>query len=90
MKAISRRISRLEKKLAPQTDSPGPSMVEILRERRRRRLEAEGERLEEPPPMPIPVGAGRSRSVVEILNYGRRLAYERKLAALLPQSDARG
>ena len=83
MKALKRRIRRLEQRLAPQPASKGPSPVDILRERRRRRLEAAGQPIEEPAPMSIPVGPGRPRTVVEILRYGRQLAYERNRAALL-------
>jgi len=43
MKALKRRIRRLEQRLAPQPASKGPSAVDILRERRRRRLEAAGQ-----------------------------------------------
>jgi hypothetical protein len=73
MKALKRRIRRLEQRLAPQPASKGPSAVDILRERRRRRLEAAGQPIEEPAPAQLASGAGRPRNVVEIL----RQAYER-------------
>jgi hypothetical protein len=73
MKALKRRIRRLEQRLAPQPASKGPSAVDILRERRRRRLEAAGQPFEEPAPAQVAGGSGRPRSVVEIL----RQAYER-------------
>jgi hypothetical protein len=66
MKALKRRICRLEQRLAPQPASKGPSPVDILRERRRRRLEAAGQPFEEPPAQ-VTSAADRPRSVVEIL-----------------------
>ena len=71
MKALKRRIRRLEQRLAPQPASKGPSAVDILRERRRRRLEAAGQPFEEPAPAQLTSGAGRPRSVVEILRQAR-------------------
>jgi hypothetical protein len=71
MKALKRRIRRLEQRLAPQPASKGPSAVDILRERRRRRLEAAGQLIEEPAPAQLTRGAGRPRSVVEILRQAR-------------------
>ena len=71
MKALKRRIRRLEQRLAPQPASKGPSVVDILRERRRRRLEAAGQPIEEPAPARLVSGAGRPRSVVEILRQAR-------------------
>ena len=73
MKALKRRIRRLEQRLAPQPASKGPSAVDILRERRRRRQEAAGQPIEEPAQAQVASGAGRPRNVVEIL----RQAYER-------------
>jgi hypothetical protein len=71
MKALKRRIRRLEQRLAPQPASKGPSAVDILRERRRRRLEAAGQPIEEPAPTQVTSGAGRPRNVVEILRQAR-------------------
>jgi hypothetical protein len=71
MKALKRRIRRLEQRLAPQPASKGPSAVDILRERRRRRLEAAGQPIEELAPAQVASGAGRPRSVVEILRQAR-------------------
>ena len=71
MKALDRRICRLEQRLAPQPASKGPSAVDILRERRRRRLEAAGQPIEEPAPAQLVSGSGRPRSVVEILRQAR-------------------
>jgi hypothetical protein len=71
MKALKRRIRRLEQRLAPQPASKGPSAVDILRERRRRRLEAAGQPIEEPAPAQVTSGSSRLRSVVEILRQAR-------------------
>ena len=70
MKALKRRIRRLEQRLAPQPANQGPSAVDILRERRRR-LEAAGQPFEEPAPAQVTSGSGRPRSVVEILRQAR-------------------
>ena len=43
MKAIDRRVRRLEASLAPQENEEVARLVTLLRERRRRRLEASGE-----------------------------------------------
>jgi len=71
MKAMHRRIRRLEEKWAPEPVSRGPSPADILRERRRRRLEAEGLAFEEPTPIQFTSGAGRRLSVAEILRQRR-------------------
>ena len=42
MKAIDRRLRRLQDRLAPQENEEVRSLVALLRERRRRRLEASG------------------------------------------------
>jgi hypothetical protein len=42
MKAITRRVRRLEQRLLPQANDEWQRLVSIIRERRRRRLEAAG------------------------------------------------
>jgi vacuolar-type H+-ATPase subunit D/Vma8 len=42
MRAISRRVYRLEKQFVPRLDDQGRSIADVIRERRRRRLAAEG------------------------------------------------
>jgi hypothetical protein len=75
MRAIHRRIRRLEEKWAPEPVSRGPTPADILRERRRR-WQATGEPLKEP--TPVWTSEERRRlSVAEILLRGRQLAYER-------------
>jgi len=71
MRALKRRIRRLEEKLAPEPVSRGPSPADILRERRRRRLQAEGLAFEEPTPIQFTSGTGRRLSVAEILRQRR-------------------
>jgi hypothetical protein len=84
MKAIVRRIGRLEKRLFAQPerqpDRKGPSAADILRDRRRRRLEAAGKRFEEPAPARTRDETGRLLSVADILRDGRKRAYERNRA----------
>ena len=46
MKAIDRRLRRLQASLAPQENEEVRSLVTLLRERRSRRLEASGELFE--------------------------------------------
>jgi hypothetical protein len=70
MRAIHRRIRRLEEKWAPEPVSRGPTPADIVRERRRRRLEAEGQPFEEPTPVQLTDGAGRPLSIVDILRQG--------------------
>ena len=48
MKAITNRILKLEEGLAAQQDETGPSLADVLRERRRRCI-AEGDEPEEDP-----------------------------------------
>jgi hypothetical protein len=42
MRAMARRVHRLEKQFAPRLDDQGRSIVDVIRERRHRRLAAEG------------------------------------------------
>jgi hypothetical protein len=47
MRAVIRRLHRLEEMLVPQVDPAEQSLADLLRERRRRRLEASGQSVEE-------------------------------------------
>ena len=47
MRAVIRRLHRLETTLVPKVDPEKPSPADILRERRRRRMEATGKNYEE-------------------------------------------
>jgi hypothetical protein len=71
MKAIDRRLRRLEERLAPQENEEVRRLVEQLRERRRRRLEASGE------PFEVRLwkvihDQDRLLSVADVLRSGRR------------------
>ena len=68
MKAIARRVARLEGRLIPQEDPEGKRLVEELRKRRRERLGEEPER--EFPPLP-PTNNGRPWTLRDILISGR-------------------
>ena len=73
MKAIDRRLRRLEERIAPQENEEVVRLVTLLRERRRRRLEAGGEPFDERP-CEVIYDQGRSLSVADVLRSGRRTA----------------
>ena len=55
MRAILRRLRKVEEKLVPQPTEQDRRMAELadlIRERRRRRVEAAGLPFQEPPPLP--------------------------------------
>jgi len=72
MKAIDRRLRRLQERFAPQENEEVRSLVTLLRERRRRRLEASGEPFEVRPCGRFTDDQDRPLSVVEVLRMGRR------------------
>ena len=78
MKAIDRRLRRLEASLTPQENvTPQENeevrcLVELLRERRRRRLEASGVLLEVRPRERLTDDQNRPLSIADILRSGRR------------------
>ena len=72
MKAIDRRLRRLEASLTPQENEEVRSLVTLLRERRRRRLEASGEPCEPWPSERLTDDQTRHLSVAEVLRMGRR------------------
>ena len=74
MKAIDRRLRRLEASLAPQENEEVRNLVTLLRERRRRRLEASGEPFESRPCERFTDDQNRHLSVADILRMGRRRA----------------
>ena len=76
MKALFRRLQRIETQLAPKPNLASQRAAELLRERRLRRLEAGGEHFQEHP-TPVLMGPGRRLSVTETLRLRRRLAQER-------------
>ena len=71
MKAIDRRVRRLEASFAPQENEEVGRLVTLLRERRRRRLEASGEPFESRP-CEVIQDKDRHLSVADILRMGRR------------------
>jgi hypothetical protein len=71
MKAIDRRISRLQDLLAPQENEEVGRLVELLRERRRRRAEQAGEPLEVRRFEAL-TDQNRPLSIADILRSGRR------------------
>jgi hypothetical protein len=74
MKAIDRRLRRLQERIAPQENEEVGRLVELLRERRRRRLEASGEPFEVRPCERLTDG---HLSIADILRSGRRCAAAR-------------
>ena len=79
MKAILRRLDRIEQSLAPKPTAQDRRMAELadlIRERRRRRLEAAGLPFQEPPLLPTDY-YGRRLSIAETIRSHR----EERLAA---------
>ena len=72
MKAIDRRLRRLETSLAPQENEEVRSLVALLRARCRRRLEASGEPFEVRPYEHFADDQNRLLSVADALRMGRR------------------
>jgi hypothetical protein len=78
MKAVIRRLLRLEEILVPKIDLAAQRLSDIPRERRRRRLEASGERDDEPlywGSLGLPPGTRLSES--ETLRLARQLRLKR-------------
>jgi hypothetical protein len=71
MKAIDRRLRRLEESFAPEEIEQGESLAELIRARRRRRLESSGEPFEVRP-CDVIHDQDRSLSVADVLRMGRR------------------
>jgi hypothetical protein len=71
MKAIDRRLRRLQESFAPQENEEVGCLVELLRERRRRRAEQAGEPLEVRR-CEVIHDQDRPLSVADILRSGRR------------------
>ena len=75
MKAIDRRLRRLQDRFAPELTEEDFRLVKLLRERRRRRLEASGVPLEVRPRERFVDDQTRRLSVADILRMGRRRVY---------------
>jgi hypothetical protein len=76
MKAIDRRLRRLEARLAPQENEEVRRLVALLRERRKRRSEASGETFDERPYQGFTADRDRPISIADILRSGRRRVAE--------------
>jgi hypothetical protein len=71
MKAIDKRLRRLEESFAPEENEEVGRLILLLRERRRRRLEASGEPFETQP-CEVTHDQDRHLSVADVLRMGRR------------------
>ena len=83
MKAVLRRLRRIETQLKLRPNVVAHRAVELLRERRRRRAEASGQPFQEPLPLAATT-PGRRLSVAETLR-ARRLGGERAAVAVGPK-----
>ena len=72
MKAIDRRLRRLEASLTPHENEEVRSLVTLLRQRRRRRLEESAECCESWPSERLTDNQTRHLSVADVLRTGRR------------------
>jgi len=72
MKAIDRRLRRLQERLAPQENEEVVHLVALLRERRRRRAAACGEPYDVRPCEALSDDQNRHLSVADVLRMGRR------------------
>ena len=70
MRAIDRRLRRLEESFAPQENEEVRRLVALLRDRRRRRLEASGEPFEVRPCLRFTDDQDRPLSVAEVCGWG--------------------
>ena len=77
MKAINKPLGKLEEKLTPQRSGAGPSIVNVLRERRRGRAEREG-RLYVPTPYLPSAQDHKGKTIAGILRAGRSAAPVRR------------
>jgi hypothetical protein len=75
VRAIARRVARLEDRLIPQEDPEAKRLVELLRKRRLARLGEEPDR--KFPPLP-PTNNGRPWTVADILRSRRTRAVGRQ------------
>jgi len=84
MKAIDRRLRRLQERFAPQENEEVRSLVRLLRERRRRRLEESAESCESWPSEHLTDDQTRHLSVADVLRMGRRRVEAPQRAPGLP------
>jgi hypothetical protein len=81
MKAMIRRLRRIEERLAPTPDLASQRAAELIRERRRHRLEAAGQPYEDLPWHTVALPQGRRLSIAETLLIGRKLAQQQNPAS---------
>ena len=81
MKAVIRRLRRLEEKFVPQEDRESQRVADLIRERRRRRFEASGQPFKDEPRAVAPPGSGRRLSIAETLRRGRQRTHGRNVVA---------
>jgi hypothetical protein len=79
MRAVIRRLQRLEERLVPQVDLASQRVAGLLRERRRRRLEASGQPFEDSSLTNLPTAPRRCLSVAETLRLRRRQRLDRRV-----------
>ena len=72
MRAIDRRLRKLQDRFAPEASEEDFRSVTLLRERRRRRLEASGEPFEMRPCERFADDQNRQLTVADVLRMGRR------------------
>lgn len=77
MRAVVRRLQRLEERFAPQVDLASQRLADLLRERRWRRLEASGEPFDELDWASLGLPPGTRLSASETLRLARPLIWKR-------------
>jgi hypothetical protein len=77
MKAVIKRLQRLEGKSAGAADLRSHQLADLIRERRRRRLQSAGQALDGLPWTTVAPASGRLLSVAETLRRARQNRWER-------------
>jgi hypothetical protein len=78
MRAVIRRLQRLEERCVPQVDLASQRLADLIRDRRRRRLEASGQPFDDLVSETMsPAPGGRCLSVAEMLRMCRQRRLER-------------
>jgi hypothetical protein len=79
MRAIVRRVGRLEDRLVPKGNAASQRVADLLRERRRRRLEASGQPFEDSSVTNVSTAPRGCLSVAETLRLRRRQRLDRRV-----------
>jgi hypothetical protein len=79
MRAIVRRVGRLEGRLTPKGNAASSRVAGLLQDRRRRRLEASGQPFEDSSRDNMPPGPRGCLSVAETLRLRRRQRLDRRV-----------